>query len=121
MKWEAPVNTYVEVNGTDVQVPYPDGLIQANLVDDESLFEGWLFCLTEDELVAGFKFFYDRWNWDSGHPLDERLFRIFALEIKRRDLLEEKIMNVPGNAEFFEKLARLQDSLAEDIGNDRED
>ena len=56
---------------------------------------------TDEELEEMRTFYFDRWNWETGHPEDRRLFEAIDKEIQRR--------------KAFDIERELTDALAEEI------
>ncbi len=127
--WTPPKNTYVDVDGKDVLVPEIDEVIQDSIIGakesienhrDQVLIVQWLKALEGNEVRAGAQYFADRWTWDTGHPLDQFLARVFELEAARRRTLMREIDRVLSTPDMVERLKRIQayhDARDEDDGN----
>lgn len=116
--WLPPENTYVEVDGKDVQVPEIDELLHDSIIGasesidhhrDQILIIQWLKSLEGNEVRAGAQYFTDRWTWDTGHPLDQFLAHVFELEAARRRILMREIDRVMSTPEMTERLKRIQE------------
>ena len=58
------------------------------VIDSHESYEGYAMNLKADQLVAGTKIFYDRWNFVTGSEQDKRLFKACESELERRREME---------------------------------
>lgn len=68
---------------------------------DKSEIEGWAKLTSYEDLVDAYKYFYDRWNWETGSSMDHTIFTILEKEINFRNKEKDAMETI---AEEFRKL-----------------
>ena len=97
-----------------------DAIIHDPSHRDHLIIVQWIKSLSDNEIKAGTQYFTDRWTWDTGHPLDQFLANIFALEnARRRELHREidRVMRTPDMAARLKRILAYHDARDKEDGN----
>lgn len=88
-EWSQVEDAFVEIEGESIPVPVM--VIEHPLVADTNTINQFLRSLKGPEIEAGYRFYTDRWTWDTGHPSDRYFANIYETEHKRRKELTKSI------------------------------